>query len=384
MTKPSAGGPLQGLRVIEMAGIGPAPFCGMLLADMGADVIVIERPAALRVLNTGTAINRGKRSICLDLKTPLGLQAARALVNSASALIEGYRPGVMESLGLAPAGFEASNPKLVFGRVTGWGQTGPLADAPGHDINYVALSGVSSIAARAGSAPTLPATLIGDMGGGAMFLAFGLLCAILEAQRSGRGQVVDAAMIDGVGALSGLLHSMRGHRGNSMWPAAPEQNLFLHHSPFYDSFECADGRFITLGAIEPQFYAEMLRRLELNDVDPTQQYDAEQWPALRRRVAAHIKSKSRDQWCVLMEGSDACFAPVLTFDEAAEHPHNRARGNFVMVDGTLQAAPAPRFSRSQARTPQTGPAPGQHSLELLLELGFNTEQIEHIKPLLGA
>ncbi|MCV2369403.1 CaiB/BaiF CoA transferase family protein [Roseateles oligotrophus] len=367
MSNPTAGGPLQGLRVIEMAGIGPAPFCGMLLADMGADVIVIERPASLRVLNTGTAMNRGKRSICLDLKTESGLRAAIALINSASALIEGYRPGVMESLGLAPANFAASNPKLVFGRVTGWGQTGPLAQAAGHDINYVALTGIASIAGRAGMAPSLPATIIGDMAGGAMFLAFGLLCAILEAQSSGQGQVVDAAMIDGVGTLSALIHSMRG---SGMWPEAPARNLFLHESPFYDSFECADGRHVTLGAIEPQFYSELLRRLELTDIDPAQQFDTERWPALRARVAARIKSKSRDEWSALLEGSDACFAPVLTFAEAATHPHQRARGNFHEVDGHLQPAPAPRFSRSQVRNPQTGPTPGQHSMEILIELGL--------------
>ncbi|MCV2359070.1 CoA transferase [Paucibacter sp. TC2R-5] len=377
MSNQAAKGPLQGLRVIEMAGLGPAPFCGRLLADMGADVIVIERPAALRGLNTGNAINRGKRSICLDLKSTLGLQAAKALINGASALIEGYRPGVMEHLGLAPAAFEVSNPQLVFGRVTGWGQTGPLAQAPGHDINFVALSGVSAIASRAGAAPSLPATLIGDMAGGAMFLAFGLLCAILEAQRSGRGQVVDAAMIDGVSALSGLIHSMRG---SGMWPATPEQNLFLHNSPFYDSFECADGRYITLGALEPKFYREMLRLLELSDVDPSRQYDAAQWPGLRARVADRIKSKTRTQWCELLEGSEACFAPVLTLDEAAEHPHNRWRGNFAEVEGELQAAAAPRFSRSQARPPQAGPLPGQHSRELLLELGFNLEQIKQMAP----
>lgn len=371
MSKQSASGPLQGLRVIEMAGIGPAPFCGMLLADMGADVIVIERPLELRVLDAGTAIHRGKRSICLDLKSAEGHRAAVALINSASALVEGYRPGVMEGLGLAPAAFEASNPMLVFGRVTGWGQTGPLAQAPGHDINYVALTGVASIAGRAGTAPSLPATLIGDMAGGAMFLAFGLLCAILEAQRSGQGQIVDAAMIDGVGALSALIHSMRG---NGMWPDAPQPNLFLHDSPFYDSFECADGRHITLGAIEPQFYSELLRLLALNDVDPAQQFDTRRWPALRLRVAARIKSKSQSEWCAVLEGSAACFAPVLTFEEAAEHPHQQARGNFVKVEGAMQPAAAPRFSRSTVRPPQAGPAPGQHGLDILSELGFTAEQ----------
>ncbi|MBT9495548.1 MAG: CoA transferase [Paucibacter sp.] len=363
------------MRVIEMAGIGPAPFCGMLLADMGADVIVIERPAALRVLNTGNAMNRGKRSICLDLKTEAGLSAATALINGADALIEGYRPGVMENLGLAPERFEASNPKLVFGRVTGWGQTGPLAHAAGHDINYIALTGVSSIAHRKGSAPSLPATLIGDMAGGAMFLAFGLLCAILEARGSGRGQAVDAAMIDGVGTLSTLIHSMRG---SGMWPDQPEQNLFLHNSPFYDSFECADGQHITLGAIEPQFYREMLRLLDLSDLDPARQYDSQCWPEVRARVAARIKSQSREHWCALLEGSDACFAPVLTLTEAATHPHQRARRNFVQVDGQLQPAAAPRFSRSQAREPQAGPTPGQHGLEILLELGYSAEMAAHV------
>ena len=370
MSNSSTGGPLQGLHVIEMAGIGPAPFCGMLLADMGADVIVIERPAALRVLNTGSAMNRGKRSICLDLRTAPGLRAASALINGAGALIEGYRPGVMESLGLAPDSFEASNPKLVFGRVTGWDQTGPLAHAAGHDINYVALTGVSSIAHRQGSAPSVPATMIGDMAGGAMFLAFGLLCAILEAHGSGRGQVVDAAMIDGVGALSSLIHSMRG---SGMWPEQPEQNLFLHSSPFYDSFECADGQHITLGAIEPQFYRELLRLLDLSDLDPAQQYDTRCCAAVRARVAARIKSQSREHWCALREGSDACFAPVLTLAEAAAHPHQQARRNLVQVDGQLQPAAAPRFSRSQARDPQAGPKPGQHGLEILLELGFSPE-----------
>ncbi len=375
MNSPNKAGPLQGLRVIEMAGIGPAPFCGMLLADMGADVIVIERPAALRVLNTGSALNRGKRSVCLDLKSESGQRAAITLINSASALIEGYRPGVMEKLGLGPEKFEASNQKLVFGRVTGWGQSGPLAQAAGHDINYVALSGVMSIASRAGTAPSLPATLIGDMAGGAMFLAFGLLCAILEARGSGQGQVVDAAMIDGIGTLSALIHSMRG---SGMWPEPPSPNLFLHESPFYDSFECADGRHISLGAIEPQFYSELLRRLDLSDVDPAHQYDSTAWPALRARVADRIKSKSRDEWCTLMEGSDACFAPVLTLAEAAQHPHQISRGNFHVVNGHLQPAPAPRFSRSQARMPQSGPIPGEHSLEILCELGFSPQQAEEM------
>lgn len=366
-TNETNSGPLQGLRVVEMAGIGPGPFCGMLLADMGAEVIVVERPAALRTLGAGEAMNRGKRSICLDLKTPLGQHAVQSLINSADALIEGYRPGVMERLGLGPEQFETSNPRLVYGRVTGWGQTGPLAHVAGHDINYVALTGALSIAGRAGTAPSLPATLLGDMAGGAMFLAFGLLCALLEAKASGRGQSVDAAMIDGVGALTTLIHSFRA---TGLWPEEPAQNFFMHSSPFYDSFECADGRFVALGAIEPQFYRELLQRLDLSDVDPEQQYDTRQWPALRARVAERIKSQSRDTWTALLEGTDVCFAPVLSLAEAAQHPHQIARANFARVAGQWQPAAAPRFSRSQPRRPQAGPTAGEHTAEVLAELGF--------------
>ena len=365
-------GPLSGLRVIEMAGIGPGPFCGMLLADMGADVIVIERPAALRVLQAGDALNRGKRSICLDLKQPDALAAVHQLIDGADALIEGYRPGVMERLGLGPSTFEASNPKLVYGRVTGWGQTGPLSRAAGHDINYVALSGAMSVGTRPGTAPSVPVTVIGDMGGGAMFLAFGIVCALLEAKGSGRGQVVDAAVIDGVGMLTALIHSMRG---GGLWSDDPERNLFLHGSPFYDSFECADGKHVTLGAIEPQFYNELLQRLELEDVDPAGQHDWRQWPALRQRVAARIRSKTRDEWCRLLEGTDVCFAPVLSLHEAAEHEHQRARGNFVAVEGHLQPSPAPRFSRSVPREPQPGAIAGQHDEQILAELGLPPERI---------
>lgn len=368
-------GPLTGLRVIEMAGIGPGPFCGMLLADMGAEVIVVERPAALRTLGAGAAMNRGKRSICLDLKNPLGQQAVKSLINSADALIEGYRPGVMERLGLGPQVFEASNARLVFGRVTGWGQTGPLAQSAGHDINYVALTGALSVATRAGVAPSLPATLIGDMAGGAMFLAFGLVCALLEARSSGRGQIVDAAMVDGVGTLTALIHSLRG---SGAWPDQPAQNFFLHSSPFYDSFECADGRYLSLGAIEPPFYRELLQRLELHDIDPALQYDSRSWPALRTRVAARISSKTRDEWAALLEGTDACAAPVLSLAEAALHPHQQARGNFVEIDGQWQPAASPRFSRTPGRAPQAGPAPGAHTVELLQDLGFDAAQIAQL------
>ena len=334
-------GPLAGLTVVEMAGIGPCPLAGMLLADAGATVTVIERPGG-QVLDTGTALDRGKHRICLDLKTVEGLAEACRLIGAADAVIEGFRPGVMERLGLGPDVFEASRPRLVYGRVTGWGQTGPLAQAPGHDINYVALTGVLSAASRAGVAPSIPATLIGDMGGGAMFLAFGVMCALWDAQRSGRGRVVDAAMVDGVGVLSSLMHSLRAAGG---WRDEPSQNFFLHSSPFYDCFECADGRHVSIGALEPQFYAELLQRLALVDVDPSAQQDRTQWPALRERVAARIREKTRDEWTALLEGTNVCFAPVLSLAEAPLHPHAQARASFVQTaDGNWQPAAAPRFS----------------------------------------
>jgi len=337
MQAPAHPGPLSGLKVIEMAGLGPCPLAGMLLADHGADVLVIERPGG-QVIDTGTALDRGKRRAVLDLKTPEGLAEARRLIEGADALIEGYRPGVMERLGLGPEAFAARHPRLVYGRVTGWGQSGPLAQAAGHDINYVALTGVLSVAGREGVAPSIPATLIGDMGGGAMFLAFGLMAALWDARRSGRGRVVDAAMVDGVGLLSSLLHSLRAA---GRWNDEPARNVFLHASPCYDCFECADGRFVALGALEPQFQAELLHRLGLPDTPPQ---DPEHWPALRARIAARIREKPRDDWAALLEGTDACFAPVLTLAEAPRHPHAQARASFVQsADGHWQPAPAPRF-----------------------------------------
>lgn len=364
-------GPLQGLRIVEFAGIGPGPFAGMMLADMGAEVIVIDRAADVAAAShyPRAAVNRGKRSVALDLKSDAGREAAWALIASADALIEGFRPGVMERLGFGPDAALARQPRLVYGRVTGWGQTGPLAQAAGHDINYVALTGVLSTSCRPGQAPVIPPTIVGDMAGGAMFLAFGLVCALHEARNSGRGQVVDAAMIDGVAAMSGLVHQMRG---NGFWRDERERNLFANSSPFYEVFECADGEHITLGAIEPQFYAELLKRLELADVDPAGQYDHRAWPALKARVATQIKKRSRAQWQALLEGSDVCFAPVLSLAEAGEHPHNVARGMFVNVAGQHQPAPAPRLSRTPARTPTPGALCGEHTAEILAELAANT------------
>ena len=361
-------GPLRDLRIIEFAGIGPGPFAGMLLADMDADVIVIDRAADVRPGNRRMALQRGKRSVALDLKSEAGRAAAWALIESADALIEGYRPGVMERLGFGPDVVARRNARLVYGRVTGWGQSGPLAQAAGHDINYVALTGAMSTARRPGQLPLVPPTLLGDMGGGAMFLVFGLMCALHEARATGQGQVVDAAMIDGVAAMGALVQQMRGI---GYWRDQAEHNFFLNTSPFYEVFECSDGRAVSLGAIEPAFYADLLRRLGLDDVDPATQYDTRRWPALKARVAARLREKTRDEWCRLLEGSDACFAPVLSFDEAAAHPHNRARGLFVDVDGQRQPAPAPRLSRTPARDPQAGIVIGQHTDELLAELGLD-------------
>ena len=370
----STHGPLAGLKIIEFAGIGPGPFTGMMLADMGAEVIVIDRAADVARASKypRAASNRGKRSVALDLKSEADLEVAWALIDSADALIEGFRPGVMERLGFGPDAVAARNPKLVFGRVTGWGQTGPLAQAAGHDINYVALTGVLSTSARQGQAPVIPPTIVGDMAGGAMFLAFGLVCAILEAQKSGRGQVVDAAMIDGVAAMSGLMHQMRS---NGSWVDQAERNFFSNSSPFYEVFECSDGHFITLGAIEPQFYAQLLKLLKLDDVDPALQYDARQWPALKQRVADTIRQKTRSEWQSLLEGTDVCFAPVLSLTEAADHPHNQSRGLFVDVNGQRQPAPAPRFSRSVVREPSPGALCGEHTQEVLAELGIQRTRL---------
>jgi alpha-methylacyl-CoA racemase len=361
-------GALQGLEVVEFAGLGPAPFAGMMLADMGADVVVIHRPDAQEF--RPALEHRGKRSILLDLKSELGQQAAQRLIERSDALIEGFRPGVMERLGLGPEAMFALNPKLVYGRVTGWGQTGPLAQAAGHDINYVSLTGAMAWAGHPGETPMVPATLLGDMAGGAMFLLFGLLCALREADNSGRGQVVDAAMVDGVAALSGLAQQLRatGH-----WSDDAPRNFFLGTSPFYDVFECADGRHISLGTIEPQFYALLMSKLGFDDVALNRQLSAGDWPALRQRVAEKIRSQPQAHWCSLLEGSDVCFAPVLTPSEAPLHPHLRERGTFVPWQEHWLPGPAPRLSRSTARELSAPAQLGEHTDQVLRELGLSEQ-----------
>ncbi|MBI2305938.1 MAG: CoA transferase [Rhodocyclales bacterium] len=335
--------PLAGVRVVEFEGLGPGPLAGRMLADMGAEVTVVARPAPGAVSERlgGAAENplrRGKTVVALDLKRPDQVAAALALVAGADALIEGNRPGVMERLGLGPAACAARNPRLVYGRMTGWGQSGPLAQAAGHDLNYVALSGLLSLSARRGERPMVPPTVVGDAAG-ALGLAFGIVCALLEARTSGRGRVVDAAIVDVLAMLGGIAHWL--HAGGQLDGAAPSP---FHDSPFYDVYACADGGHIALGALEPQFYALLLDKLGLADVDPAAQYDAAAWPALKARFKALFAGRPRAHWCDLLEGSDACFAPVLSLAEAAAHPHHRTRRLYrVGTAGAIDAAAAPRF-----------------------------------------
>ena len=372
-------GPLSGYRIIELAGIGPGPFAAMLLADMGAEVVRVERAQNVRGPAPSSphpdVLLRGRRNIALDLKHPEGVAALLDLVASADGLIEGFRPQVMERLGLGPDVCLQRNPRLVFGRMTGWGQSGMYADAAGHDINYISLAGALAHFGRQGQAPVPPLNMVGDFGGGGMFLAFGMVCAILEAQRSGSGQVVDAAMVDGSAVLMSMFWTMRGiglfdeqHRGT---------NLLDTGAHFYDVYECADANYISVGSIEPKFYAELLRLTGLDD-DPefVKQMDKSAWPHLKQRLAEVFASKTRAEWCAVMEATDVCFAPVLTMSEAAEHPHNVERGTFVEIAGAMQPAPAPRFSRSATEVTMPPAHAGQHSVEILRDWGFDDGRIE--------
>ncbi|OFE12076.1 carnitine dehydratase [Pseudohongiella acticola] len=349
-------GPLQGFKIIEMAAIGPVPFCGMMLSDMGADVVRIDRRGS-PVAHQGNPVNRGRRSIALDLKQPGDIDIALSLISAADALLEGFRPGVMERLGLGPDRCLQHNPRLVYGRMTGWGQTGPLAQAAGHDINYIALTGALHAMSRDGQPPSPPLNLIGDYGGGAMLLASGVLAALLEASRSGQGQVVDAAMTDGSASLMSLFH---GLQAEGMWRDEPGTNMLDGGAHFYNCYVCADGKFISIGPIEPQFYASLLQLCDINDADFSAQMNTAQWPTLKNRLSELFKTRTRDQWCDLLEGSDACFAPVLDTKEAAMHPHNMARQTFVSHNGINQAAPAPRFSRTPGAIGNAPAAADEH------------------------
>ncbi|WP_372013118.1 CaiB/BaiF CoA transferase family protein [Tistrella mobilis] len=369
-------GPLQGIRVIEIAGLGPGPFCAMLLADLGADVLRIERATGSGLFDPKFDLsNRGKRSVVLDLKKPEGVAAVLKLVESADILTEGFRPGVMERLGLGPDICLARNPKLVYGRMTGFGQTGPLAKVAGHDINYIAMSGALH-AIGGPDKPVPPLNLVGDFGGGALYLAFGLMAALIEAGRSGKGQVVDATMIDGAASLMTMMYGMAAA---GSWDDRRYTNLVDGGAHFYDTYETADGRHVSIGSIEPQFYAELIRLAGLDPAEFAAQNDKAEWPRMKARLVEVFKTKTRDEWCSLMEGSDVCFAPVLSMFEAPEHPHNRERGTFIEVDGVVQPGPAPRFSRTAPGRPTPPPAPGAHTDQGLADWGFSADEIAALK-----
>ncbi len=371
-------GPLTGTRIIELAGIGPGPFAAMLLSDQGADVIRVDRPGGGGPFGSNDNTLRNRRSIAVDLKQPEGIDTVLRLVEQADALIEGFRPGVTERLGLGPDVCLERNPKLVYGRMTGWGQDGPYAPYAGHDLNYIALAGVAAHIGRAGADPTPPLNLVGDYGGGAMFLAYGVVCALFEAARSGQGQVVDAAMVDGAATLMAPFWGALA--GGGLGPRGA--NMLDSGAHFYDMYRCADGEYVSIGSIEPQFYAELLRITGLAD-DPEftakHHFDPSTWGPLKDRLRAVFAAKTRDEWCELMEHTDVCFAPVLTMAEATKHPHNVARQTFVEVEGQTQPAPAPRFSRTPGEVRSAPVAGGTHTRSILTEFGFDAAAIEALE-----
>lgn len=362
-----ANGPLNGLKIVEFAGIGPGPFCGMLLSDLGADVVRVDRPGPASG-SKNDVTGRGRRSITLDLKSPEGIETALKLVEKADAIIEGYRPGVMEKMGLGPDVALARNSKLVYGRMTGWGQFGPLSKAAGHDLNYIALTGALGAMGHADRPPAPPLNLVGDYGGGALYLAFGICAALLHAEKTGEGQVIDAAMTDGAASLSAMFYGMKA---SGLWSSDRSDNLLDGGAHFYDTYECSCGRYVSIGSIEPQFYALLLEKAGIKDEQFTKQMSKSDWPELKQKLTAIIKHKTRDEWCDVMEGTDVCFAPVLTMDEAPSHPHNVERETFVSVEGVVQPAPAPRFSKTPGAIQAPPPKRGEHSEEVLKEWGIS-------------
>jgi alpha-methylacyl-CoA racemase len=377
-----ASGPLDGIRIIEIAGIGPGPFAGFMLADLGADIIKVDRAQAVRGGDPssppGDTLQRGRRSIGVDLKSPEGVEVVLQLCEKADAIFEPFRPGVAERLGIGPDVALARNPKLVYGRMTGWGQDGPYALTAGHDINYIALAGSLFHIGRAGEPPTPPLNLVGDFGGGGMLLAYGMVAALLHAARTGEGQVVDAAMVDGAASLMMMFHAFSAmglhdaeHRGTSMLDTG---------APFYDVFECADGEYVSIGSIEPQFYAQLLEHTGLAGEDLPHQMDRENWGTTKARFTEVFKTKTRDEWCEIMEGTDVCFAPVLRMSEAAKHPHNVHRGTFIERDGITQPAPAPRFSATPGEVQRSPSHAGQHTDEVLGEwLGLDGDGVAKLR-----
>ncbi len=373
-------GPLQGVRIVELAGLGPAPFAGMMLADAGADIIRIDRHDRATYPPVETPhvdlLNRGRRSVAVDLKHPEGVGLVLDLAARADALMEGFRPGVAERLGLGPDACRQRNPRLVYGRATGWGQQGPLADTAGHDIDYIAIAGALEPVGRAGEAPVPALNLIGDFGGGGMLLAFGMVAALLSARDGGEGQVVDAAMVDGAASLMTMTYTLKAA---GMWSGPRGTNLLDTGAHFYEVYETSDGGFMAVGAIEPQFYAELLRLLGLDAADLPPQMDRDRWPEMKRRVAAVFATRTRDEWAAVFEGSDACAAPVLSMDEAPLHPHNVARGTFTEVAGVVQPAPSPRFDGTPGAIRRPPPNPGQHGDEALADWGLDPDGIGRLR-----
>jgi alpha-methylacyl-CoA racemase len=368
-------GPLRGVKVVELAGIGPGPFCAMLLADLGAEVLRVERPAS-NLPAWPTLLARGRRRLAVDLKHPEGAGVVLDLVAGADALVEGFRPGVAERLGVGPDACLARNPRLVYGRVTGWGQEGPLAQAAGHDVDYIALAGALHPVGPAGGPPVPPLNLVGDFGGGGMLLALGVVAALLETGRSGQGQVVDAAMVDGAALLTTQLHELLAA---GLWTDHRGANLLDGGAPFYTVYETADGRHLAVGALEPEFYAELLQRVGLAEEDLPAQLDRDGWPELRERLAEVFRTRTRDDWCRLLEGTDACVAPVLSPTEAPTHPHNRARTAFVDVGGVVQPAPAPRFSRTPCPRPEPPTTPHADPDQTLSAWGLSGKEVARLR-----
>ena len=368
-------GALDGVKVLELAGIGPGPFCGMMLADMGADVVRIDRAGSVKEFDVNSPpndiISRGRKSIGIDLKNPQGKETVLRLVETSDIFFEGFRPGVAERLGVGPDDCLKRNPALVYGRMTGWGQEGPYANAAGHDINYISLAGVLAHIGRSESGPVPPLNLVGDFGGGGMLLALGICAALVETAKSEKGQIIDAAMTDGSALLSTMMHSFKAM---GMW-GDRGTNLLDTGAPFYDVFECADGEFISLGSIEPQFYSELLRITEIDQSENPKQLDRAGWAEMKSKIGDAIKGKTRSEWEELMEGTDVCFAPVLSMDEAYEHPHNKQRNTFIEIAGVMQPAPAPRFSRTPASVSSPPPHAGQHTEEVLAGLGLTKDEI---------
>lgn len=372
-------GPLTGIRIVEMAGVGPTPMAAMLFADLGATVVRVDRLVAvelgIRKPPRFDLTNRGRRSVAIDLKKPEGIALVLDLVAQADGLIEGFRPGTMERLGLGPEVCTARNPKLVYGRMTGWGQTGPLAPRAGHDINYISLSGALSLIGRADGPPTPPLNLVGDFGGGGIYLAFGMLCALLEARGSGRGQTVDAAMVDGAASLMTYFY---GARAAGLHNRPRGHNVLDAGAPYYEVYRCADGLYLSVGPIETRFREEFYERVGMDSKQLPDAADPEHWPRLKTLIAERLQTRTRDEWVALLQDSDACCAPVLSLEEAPHHPHNRARGTFIEIDGVVQPAPAPRFSRTPPGPPTAPEAPGHSSEVALREWGVADEEIRRL------